>query len=69
MANTMNELMVWLWQWRYQTEDGINFTVRVDKNCSWQLWQCPGGKMDSLGLNLEPTVHQDTFGKLSSRAF
>ncbi len=53
MVHTMNELMVWLEQWRYQTEDDIIFLLEMDKNCSWQLWKGPGGKIDGLGSKIE----------------
>ncbi len=49
MVHTMNELMVWLQQLCYQTEEDIIFSVRMAKNYQWQQCQGPGGEIDGLG--------------------
>jgi hypothetical protein len=54
IVHTMNELMIWLNQLRYQTEDGINFLVGMAKNYCWQQCQGPGGEMDGLGCKIGP---------------
>ena len=64
----MNELIVSFQRWAGSADDDINLFLVGDKNAGSYM-RVTMGDLLVWALKLDPSLHQDTIGKLSSRAF
>ena len=68
-VHTMNELIVSFQRWAGSADDDINLFLVGDKNAGSYM-RVTMGDLLVWALKLDPSLHQDTIGKLSSsRAF
>jgi hypothetical protein len=65
----LDQLMVLFQHWAGSADDDIILFLVGGKNCSWQLHDDHEGDLLVWALKLDPSLHQDTIEKLSSKAF
>jgi hypothetical protein len=65
----MNELMVSFQCWAGSVDDDINYFWWAAKTVAGSYMRVTMGDLLVWALKLDPSLHQDTIGKLSSMAF